>query len=153
WYYASGNQQMGPVDDAALDDLVRQGLVRDDTLVWRQGMSSWQPHGTARPRAAVPASQPSPAHSAPAAVAAAPAPSPSPSPQPSPQQETRFCSNCGRPTPVSQLTTVNGASICAACLPSVSGAGGAASSQPSYQAGPGYQAGGYQPAPSYGAPG
>src|SRR5579872_3795314 len=130
WYYASGGQQMGPVDDAALDDLVRQGVVRDDTLVWRQGLSGWQAHSTARPRAA----------GAPAAVAA-PAPPPAAVPaasasagwgggQPSgqataPAEETRFCSNCGRSVAVSRLTTVSGASICADCLPSVSGTAGA----------------------------
>jgi len=156
WFYASGGQQMGPVDEAALDDLVRQGVVRDDTLVWRQGLPGWQPHGTARPRPAAPP---------PAAVAPVPPPPASPAPsspasggwagsQPSapaaaaPVEESRFCSNCGRPTPVSQLTTVSGASICAACLPTVSGAGAAAAQQPAYQ-----QAPQYQQAPAYPAPG
>jgi uncharacterized RDD family membrane protein YckC len=65
----------------------------------------------------------------------------------------RFCSNCGRPTPVSQLTTVSGASICASCLPSFAGAGAAsappaAAPQPAYQ-----QAPSYQPAPAYPVPG
>jgi uncharacterized RDD family membrane protein YckC len=172
WYYASGGQQMGPVDEAALDDLMRQGVVRDDTLVWRQGLPGWQPHGTARPRPAAPlAAAPAPlAASAPLpsapAQAAAPVATPSAAspaaawpgaqsspatPQAAPAQEMRFCSNCGRPTPVSQLTTVNGASICAACLPSVTGAGAApaaAAPQPGYQQGPGYQ-----PAPAYPVPG
>ena len=44
WYYAEGGKQIGPVDESALDDLVRQGVVRDDTLVWREGMAAWQPH-------------------------------------------------------------------------------------------------------------
>jgi hypothetical protein len=33
WYYADGGRQAGPVDETALDELVRQGVVRDDTLV------------------------------------------------------------------------------------------------------------------------
>jgi uncharacterized RDD family membrane protein YckC len=159
WYYASGGQQMGPVEESALDDLVRQGVVRDDTLVWRQGLPAWQPHGTARPRPAAPtpAFAPAPPPPAPAPVAAGPAPSvaeqwsggaaASAAPQAAPAQEMRFCSNCGRPTPVSQLTTVSGASICAACLPSVSGAG--AAPQPAYQQAPA----GYPPPPQYAAPG
>jgi len=71
----------------------------------------------------------------------------------------RFCSNCGRPTPISQLTTVSGASICAACLPSFAGAGAApaaAAAQPSYQQAPQpvyQQAPNYQPAPAYPVPG
>ena len=43
WYYAEGGKQIGPVEESALDDLVRQGVVRDDTLVWREGMAAW--HG------------------------------------------------------------------------------------------------------------
>ena len=49
WFYADGGRQMGPVEEFALDDLVRQGVVRDDTLVWREGMASWQAHGMVRP--------------------------------------------------------------------------------------------------------
>jgi uncharacterized RDD family membrane protein YckC len=171
WYYASGGQQIGPVEEAALDDLVRQGVVRDDTLVWRQGLPAWQPHGAARPRpaASVPVASAPPPAAAPVAVAASPAASspaaawpsapsgPSaPQAQAAPAQEMRFCSNCGRPTPVSQLTTVSGASICASCLPSFGGAGAgigaaappAAAPQPAYQQQPGYS-----PAPAYPAPG
>ena len=48
WYYADSGRQVGPVEDSQLDDLVRSGAVRDDTLVWREGMPSWQPHSTAR---------------------------------------------------------------------------------------------------------
>ncbi len=48
WYYADAGRQVGPVEETALDDLVRAGVVRDDTLVWREGMANWQPHGSAR---------------------------------------------------------------------------------------------------------
>ena len=48
WYYAEGGKQIGPVEESALDDLVRQGIVRDDTLVWREGMAAWQRHAAVR---------------------------------------------------------------------------------------------------------
>ena len=48
WYYADGGRPTGPVEEAALDDLVRTGAVRDDTLVWCEGMAEWQPHATVR---------------------------------------------------------------------------------------------------------
>jgi len=49
WYYAEGGKQMGPVEESVLDGLVGAGIVRDDTLVWREGMAAWQPHaGNAR---------------------------------------------------------------------------------------------------------
>lgn len=48
WYYANAGTQAGPIDDAELDRLVGQGLVRGDTLVWREGMPAWQPLGVVR---------------------------------------------------------------------------------------------------------
>ena len=45
WYYAENNQQKGPVDPQAFLDLVRQGIVTSDTLVWRSGLPTWQPYG------------------------------------------------------------------------------------------------------------
>ena len=162
WYYASGGQQMGPVEEAALDELVRQGVVRDDTLVWRQGLPGWQAHGSARPRPAAP-SAPAPAQMAPAPAPSAfamgggtGAPQPAAAPQGVAAEEMRFCSNCGRSTPVSQLSNVSGAAVCSACLPSLAPVGAgqptvAAQASPYPQA-PAYNQqapSGYAPAPPY----
>src|ERR1700686_1588619 len=55
WYYAEGGKQMGPVEESALDGLIGAGIVRDDTLVWHEGMAAWQPHAVVRgSRAAIP---------------------------------------------------------------------------------------------------
>jgi len=48
WYYAEGGKQMGPVEESALDGLIGAGVVRDDTLVWHEGMAAWQPHAVVR---------------------------------------------------------------------------------------------------------
>ena len=48
WFYALGDQRVGPVDAAALDDLIRQGALRAETLVWQEGMAGWQPLGAIR---------------------------------------------------------------------------------------------------------
>src|SRR5262245_46112249 len=45
WYYAEGAEQRGPITEAELSDLARAGTIRDATLVWREGMPGWQPHG------------------------------------------------------------------------------------------------------------
>ena len=56
WYYAEGGKQVGPVEESALDGLINAGIVRDDTLVWHEGMVSWQPHAAVRgSRAGIPA--------------------------------------------------------------------------------------------------
>jgi uncharacterized RDD family membrane protein YckC len=69
WYYVDAGQQAGPVTDEELDNLVRSGKVRADTLIWREGMANWVPHGQARPSATPP-----PAVAAPPVGAAVPPP-------------------------------------------------------------------------------
>jgi uncharacterized RDD family membrane protein YckC len=49
WYYVDAGQQAGPITDEQLDELVRAGKVRGDTLVWREGMGNWEPYTKARP--------------------------------------------------------------------------------------------------------
>lgn len=44
WYYAIGDQRNGPVDQAEFERLVQTGIIKSDTLVWRQGMANWQPY-------------------------------------------------------------------------------------------------------------
>jgi uncharacterized RDD family membrane protein YckC len=95
WFYADGGRQVGPVEESALDDLVKAGVVRDDTLVWRDGMPNWQPHSAVRGvRVEAP---PMPA------VMAGPG--------------GGFCSECGRPFPSDQLLNLGTASVCAQCKP------------------------------------
>ena len=56
WYYAAAGTQVGPIDETELNRLVTMGAVRADTLVWHDGLASWQPLGVVRgmaPAAAV----------------------------------------------------------------------------------------------------
>lgn len=43
WYYAINGQQMGPVDEARIKELLANGTISESTLVWTNGMSTWQP--------------------------------------------------------------------------------------------------------------
>ncbi len=95
WYYAEAGRQVGPIQEDALEALVRSGTVRPDTLVWQQGMANWQPYGTVRP--AAPPPQPD------AVIAAAATPA------------TRFCSECGRPFPQAELIPFGNSFVCATC--------------------------------------
>jgi len=94
WYYADAGRQIGPVEEPALDDLVRAGVVRDETLVWREGMANWQPHGAVR----------------------GPKP-PAPMPAVPIGADSSFCSECGRPFPTNQLVAIGNANVCAQCKP------------------------------------
>jgi hypothetical protein len=35
-------QQQGPFDGAKLKEMITQGTLTRDTLVWKQGMAAWQ---------------------------------------------------------------------------------------------------------------
>jgi uncharacterized RDD family membrane protein YckC len=124
WYYADNSRQVGPVDDAALDDLARQGVVKDSTLVWREGMAAWQPLGAVRPQS-VPQSMPmGSVPSMGTAAASAPAQAPpaqpvSPQAAPLPGNETRYCAECGRGYPAHDLSMVGSVAVCGACRPAV----------------------------------
>ena len=48
WYYSDGGKQIGPIDETELNRLVTLGTVRSDTLVWHEGLASWQPLGVVR---------------------------------------------------------------------------------------------------------
>lgn len=46
WHYAWNGKSEGPVDEETMADLIRAGRVRRDTLVWQEGMASWEPAAT-----------------------------------------------------------------------------------------------------------
>lgn len=96
WFYVSNNQQQGPVADAELDELVRSGAVRANTLVWRNGMAEWQPLHLVRPtEIARPLASPG---------AAAPTGS-------------GICAECGRLFPATEMVRLNQSWVCAGCKP------------------------------------
>lgn len=45
WYYTVGNQQVGPVEEGEIKKLIAAGTITHATMVWSNGMSTWQPIG------------------------------------------------------------------------------------------------------------
>lgn len=43
WFHLQQGMQQGPVDLAAMRDLVMAGTIRPDTYVWADGMPEWMP--------------------------------------------------------------------------------------------------------------
>jgi len=41
WYYADGSNPVGPYTAAMMQDLIKRGTLKQDSLVWRQGMDNW----------------------------------------------------------------------------------------------------------------
>lgn len=46
FYYSVNGQQTGPIEQEKLDAMVQSGALPQDTLVWKEGMSQWQPYST-----------------------------------------------------------------------------------------------------------
>lgn len=49
WYYVDNGQQAGPVEETEFPNLIQQGRLRADTLIWRDGMANWEPFNAAAP--------------------------------------------------------------------------------------------------------
>lgn len=92
WFYAANGQQFGPVAQEEFDQLVQQGVVKPDTLVWREGMSEWQAFGTS-------------------------AQSPPPPEVASPAVLEVNCARCGRRLPSSEVIPLANRLYCATCKP------------------------------------
>ena len=103
WYYAENGRQTGPIDDAQLEALAREGRILFDTLVWREGMTEWQPYGQVRASGAVAAPPSTPVETGVPPVAA--------------PAEGVICSECGRAFSPNDVIRYNDKWICAACKP------------------------------------
>ncbi len=100
WYYVDQGQQTGPVSDAQLEDLVRNGKVQPETLVWREGMADWRPYREVM------------------------APTPSPGPLPTGgvdftpgQGAEAVCAECGKMFSIQDMIHHGEVYICANCKP------------------------------------
>jgi hypothetical protein len=43
WFYARGQERLGPVPAETIRQLLQARVIAADTLVWREGMADWQP--------------------------------------------------------------------------------------------------------------
>lgn len=43
WYFAKDGVQQGPVSEEQIKRMARDGSLRREDLVWREGMAAWQP--------------------------------------------------------------------------------------------------------------
>lgn len=90
WYYAVGQEQKGPVAEEQLQALARDGVVTDDTMVWRDGMANWQAYRDVRGGAPA---------AAPAATGGV------------------VCAQCGQTFGADQVIRFGDKYVCAACKP------------------------------------
>ena len=43
WFLAVQGNRIGPLPDDQLPELVKEGKLEPETLVWRKGMGAWKP--------------------------------------------------------------------------------------------------------------
>ncbi|HXC97807.1 MAG TPA: RDD family protein [Verrucomicrobiae bacterium] len=96
WYYVDAGKQAGPVDDAGLEALAAGGKVTNETLVWREGMATWQAYGQVRPGGLRISSG--------AVVEGI-------------GEEEAICAECGQMFPISDTIKIGEARVCANCKP------------------------------------
>ena len=133
WYYVKDGARQGPVEEVELNSLVREGVVRPDTLVWSEGMSDWRPYASVAP-APVAAANPAPAvdpiqqhvETQPAFVAEpapevtpeteyVPAAAPAAASSTAAAVQAHYCTQCGRQYPSEELVRFGTATVCANC--------------------------------------
>lgn len=96
WYYAEGNQKVGPIKKTELFELVKSKKISAKTRVWRPGMSNWEQLGRLAARRADKTQQ------AQQAV------------QPADQAQ---CSECGQAFAKDEMIRFEEAWVCAGCKP------------------------------------
>lgn len=92
WFYASGTDQKGPIEQVEFDRLVQGGVITPSTLVWREGMTDWKPYGDV---AVTSASNPSMELGKGEVV----------------------CSECGKPFGRDETVRLGSGFVCASCKP------------------------------------
>lgn len=112
WHYVNEGEPTGPVSDGELLALWRSGRLLPSTLVWREGMTEWQPASLMVPKVVVPAYPPPPPDLAVnSSLPRAPGDG-----QP-PVLPVFFCTVCGQIIPADQLVRIGQRTICAPCKP------------------------------------
>jgi uncharacterized RDD family membrane protein YckC len=102
WYYAEGKDRRGPVEQSEWERLLQSGMIRPETLVWREGMETWAPYSTVA-GAAIPAQG-----------GAAPA---MPALRPEFSTSEVQCAECGKTFPADEVVRIDGRAVCAGCKP------------------------------------
>jgi uncharacterized RDD family membrane protein YckC len=96
WYYASEGTQLGPFQKEQIDQLVLEGKITSETLVWHEGMEDWRPYGRVKAQDLPPAP---PQAETPASAS------------------TETCSECGRSFAEEDILRYRQFRICASCKP------------------------------------
>ncbi len=91
WYYVKDGERQGPVSEADLRQLLQTGEIKNDTLIWHEGMADWE-----AAELHITVEEPADGESA---------------------EEKEQCSQCRRQFPVSEIVEFGGTKVCVNCKP------------------------------------
>lgn len=124
WFYAEAGDRKGPVTEEQFTQLVAAGTIRDDTLVWREGMAAWEPWGKVRPAVVAPVAPPVNLMAPPVASGDAGPAEPGATGStgagaggPIPGGPGVICAECGRSFPAEETVLFGSRHVCAGCKP------------------------------------
>ncbi len=95
WYYLLNEEQIGPVTGDEILQKAGEGVITQETLVWREGMAEWLPYSKVA-NEILPTEAPAPETSGAAA-------------------RVVDCPTCGRPTATNELIPVGNTHVCPSC--------------------------------------
>jgi GYF domain 2 len=101
WYCVIGGRKVGPLPQEKVQALAREGEVTPETPVWCKGMEGWEPAKQALPEVLSPAPDGADAEQDTQHTSEA--------------GDEAVCPSCGKTVPKSQLTQVDGRSLCIWC--------------------------------------
>jgi uncharacterized RDD family membrane protein YckC len=97
WYYVENGKAVGPMDEGRFAQLIQNGTVTPDSLIWREGMAEWKPRSLAAAELGALGNLP------PQPAAAAPG--------------HQNCAQCGKSFPEEDLMKFEGSWVCVDCKP------------------------------------
>lgn len=112
WYYMDGKNKVGPASEADVEQLVRDGKITPDTLVWNEIMSSWQPYRKSKgiPKRDVPLQEMNIKKTFSASEGMSPD-------NKTIAQNQSVCAECGRTFPVDEMIQYGESMVCVTCKP------------------------------------
>lgn len=110
YYYAVGGQQLGPIPETELDQMVGNGQLSPETLIWKDGMSTWEAYSQRRTAGVVTeptaATGPGPTRLTVAGASSS-----------SSTEDTVTCGVCKQNYPRNQVIQYGTVPVCANCKP------------------------------------
>jgi uncharacterized RDD family membrane protein YckC len=115
WYYVEDGQQQGPFDEVQFRQLVTDGRIGTDTLVWNETMSEWQTYAAAQTEAVQAQAEALATGTGQTGAESDVTPLRPAAEEAAPVSSAPRCAECGGEFPADELVPISGRWVCAGC--------------------------------------